>query len=45
VLGCVWAARRGRNSRRVGNAQAQGIFVAELGVLARHFRVDALGAA
>ena len=42
VLGCgasirEWAARRGWNGRPVGHAQAQGILVAALGVLAAHF--------
>ncbi len=42
VLGCgasirEWAARWGWNGRPVGHAQAQGILVAALGVLARHY--------
>ena len=42
VVGCgasirEWAARRGWNGRPVGHAQAQGILVAALGVLAAHF--------
>jgi hypothetical protein len=42
VVGCgasirEWAARRGWNGRPVGYAQAQGILVAALGVLAAHF--------
>ena len=42
VLGCgasirEWAARWGWNGRPVGHAQAQGILVAALGVLAAHF--------
>ena len=42
VVGCgasirEWAARRGWNGRPVGHAQAQGILVAALGVLAGHF--------
>ncbi len=44
VLGCEasireWAARQGWGGRRVGHAQAQGILVAALGVLAGHYRL------
>ncbi len=48
VVGCgasirEWAAQRGWNGRPVGHAQAQGILVAALGVLARHYRLDLPG--
>lgn len=48
VLGCgasirEWAARRGWNGRPVGHAQAQGVLVAALGVLARHYRLASPG--
>jgi hypothetical protein len=44
VVGCEasireWAARQGWGGRRVGHAQAQGILVAALGVLAGHYRL------
>ena len=50
VLGCgasirEWAARRGWNGRPVGHAQAQGILVAALGVLARHYGLAPRGPA
>jgi hypothetical protein len=50
VLGCgcsirEWASRRGWSGRPVGHAQAQGILVAALGVLAAHFRLRAPGGA
>ena len=50
VVGCgcsirEWAARRGWGGRPVGHAQAQGILVAALGVLAAHFRLRAPGGA
>ena len=46
VVGCgcsirEWAARRGWSGRPVGHAQAQGMLVAALGVLAAHFRLRA----
>jgi hypothetical protein len=46
VVGCEcsireWAARQGWGGRPVGHAQAQGILVAALGVLAAHFRLRA----
>ena len=42
VVGCElsireWAARQGWNGRPVGHVQAQGILVAALGMLARHY--------
>ena len=40
-----WAARRGWNGRPVGHAQAQGVLVAALGVLARHYRLAPPGPA
>jgi hypothetical protein len=50
VLGCgcsirEWAARQGWSGRPVGHAQAQGMLVAALGVLAAHFRLRAAGGA
>jgi hypothetical protein len=38
-----WATRQGWGGRPVGHAQAQGILVAALGVLAGHFRLRAPG--
>ncbi len=45
VVGCgtsirEWAVRRGWGGRSVGHAQAQGILVAALGVLAGHYGLD-----
>lgn len=42
VVGCemsirAWAARQGWNGRAIGHTQAQGILVAALGMLARHY--------
>jgi hypothetical protein len=46
IVGCgcsirEWAARRGWSGRPVGHAQAQGMLIAALGVLAVHFRLRA----
>lgn len=45
VIGCgmsirEWAVRQGWGGRSVGHAQAQGILVAALGVLAGHYGLD-----
>ena len=45
VIGCgtsirEWTVRQGWGGRSVGHAQAQGILVAALGVLAGHYRLD-----
>ena len=46
VVGCElsireWALRHGWNGRRIGHSQAQGILVAALGLLAKHYGLDA----
>jgi hypothetical protein len=46
VIGCEtsireWAARQGWGGRAMGHSQAQGVLVAALGVLARHYGLDA----
>ena len=46
VVGCElsireWAIRHGWNGRRIGHSQAQGILVAALGILAKHYGLAA----
>jgi hypothetical protein len=46
VIGCEtsireWATRYGWSGHAMGHSQAQGVLVAALGVLARHYGLDA----